>query len=226
MEFEYKRGRDILAYIIALVFIAIGIWLIFAKTDNYALYIMIMIIFLIMKIVDYKVMKGKGMGIVDYLDYGHETRSYVIVYGMIIISILIFRQNADVIIGVFLIISTIILSIEGELIKKTDNSEEGGYPRDKIILNEEGIKIPEYRFIKWEDISNIIEYESGKISMIGVLVSNERTYKIKTSKIEDLIYGKNRRLITIIKLRVSEKYGVGASELVVEMKERGKGEKK
>ena len=219
MEFEYKSDGKTTSWIIVIVFAAIGIVVLNRKEKNYNLYLIIMIINMIGQFIKYLGMKGKGMGVVDYLDYKHTTKSFITIYGIITFGIIICGENANFFLGALMIIITILLIIQQRLLKKSNITEDGGYPIDKIILNKEGIKIPTYKFIKWEDISNVIEYEAGRDSIVGVLVSNERAYKINTSKIEDLIFGKNVRLITIIRDNVSGKHGIGASELVVAIKE-------
>lgn len=223
MEFEYRRSKS--AFLIFAIFsIVFGIVFINQKrTYNYSIFILILIINMIMQFVNYLIMKRKGMGIVEYLDYEHATKSLIVMYGAIIFIVVISGENANYVVGVLMLILAIMLIIEGGIFRKSNDTKGGRVPIDKIILNEDGIKIPSYKFIMWEDISNVLEYEAGRNSIIGVLVSNERAYKINNSKIEDLLFGKNKRLITIIRDSVSGKHGIGASELVVAMKENMKG---
>ncbi len=223
MEFQYKCNSKIVSWIVSILFIVFGIYFFRNKVNDYSICVMILIINMIMQYVNYLGMKNKGRGIVEYLDYKHGTIISILGLGMIIFIILIGGENINYLMGGLLIILACGIIYSEDLLKKTHITEDGGYPADKIILNEDGIKIPEYRFIKWEDISNVIEYDSRGVSIIGVLVPSEREYKIKNSKIENLLLGKNVRLITMVKSRVRGVGGLRVSELVVAIKENMKG---
>ncbi|MCM1989129.1 hypothetical protein [Oceanirhabdus seepicola] len=223
MEFEYKDQKNGVYWIVFIVCAVMGLIIFNDKsTNNSSIFVIVMIVNMFMQFMRYKNIKNKGMGIVDYLDYGRVTKWLIIMFGIIAFCVAISGKYANYIMGILLIILAIILIFVGDLFKKSNEIEEG-YPSDKIILNEEGIKIPAYKFIKWDDISNVLEYETREGSIIGVLVSSERAYKIKKIKLEDRLFGKNVRLITIFKNKVICKGGLNTSQLVDEIKEKMKG---
>lgn len=89
-----------------------------------------------------------------------------------------------------------------------------------ITTNKAGLKIPGYKFIKWKEISDVIEYKDSGNDTIGILVSKESDYKLNYSIMETLITGKRRRLISIPRKRLGEDKNITMGDLVEEIRKK------
>lgn len=217
MEIKYKdSGMSIFLVIIASAFcIGLGVLYINTKEIEYAS-TLVLIAVVPSLYMNYNRLNKQGMRLLEYLDYRRLLSIALGIVSIVFLFTMILHIRFELLLGGALIVIGIAIILNRFLSKKEKDDTE--YPTGMITLNENGLKIPGYKFINWNEIIDVIEYKDSGNDIIGILVSRESDYRLNYSIIEALIQGKRRRLISIPTRRIIEDKHVKASDLVEEMK--------
>ncbi|MCM1989126.1 hypothetical protein [Oceanirhabdus seepicola] len=217
MEIKYKNsGMSILSSIIISIFcIGLGVLYISMKEVEYAS-TLVLIAVVPSLYMNYNRLKKQGMRLLEYLDYRRLLSIALGIVTVVFLCTIILHIRFELLLGGLLILIGIVVLLNKFITKKEKDDSE--YPAGMITLNKNGLKIPGYKLIQWNKISDVIEYKDGGNDTVGILVSKESDYKLNYSIMETLITGKRRRLISIPRRRIVEDKNITMGDLVEEIR--------
>lgn len=219
MKIKYKSSSVSTFILWGVMIIPLGVLLLLVSEDIEFLPIMFLAGLFPSILLPYKRYSKENPEILQYMDFRRIIIFVIIGINAVYVPYYILKWQFNKILGFAFVIVGIVYVIN-EVLNSRKAREIEGEEKDYLILKPQGIKIPGYVEIPWNDIREVVQYKDNGIDSIGIIVDKAVQYKITSLPISKILMGSNRSLISMKEAALIFENKNNADKLVKEMKNR------